>query len=350
MIAIERMRIAGFPLCGLIHVGANEGQERLDYARCAMNPCIYVEPIMTVFQRLLSNIDGMAGHTGINAVCSDKAGEIIFFNIASNDGLSSSMLPLGEHLRFHPTIVYTSSQKMITTTVDKILSERKMQPNLLIVDTQGADLKVLQGAKRSLKDVFDGVFVEVSIAPLYEGGCSFEEISSFLKLQGYEMAWMSLNESGHGDAFYARKEPTVFESYDGNKALHKAARQSSFSAFSRDNDADGAVNGIKNGTYSFHTDVEDCPWWTVDLESIIKINEIRIFNRVDVSHERSRTLMVWASDDGEIWRLIHNQEGKPFGGIKGRPLRVMGDGLETRFVKLQLAQKNALHLDQVEIY
>ena len=40
-------------------------------------------------------------------------------------------------------------------------------PNLLVIDTQGSELKVLTGAKETLLAV-DGVFVEISEQPLYK--------------------------------------------------------------------------------------------------------------------------------------------------------------------------------------
>jgi len=135
-----------------------------------------------------------------------------------------------------------------------------------------------------------------------------------------------------------------------NIALNMPATQSSFSIWSKANDAQGGNNGRITGGFGFHTDVEAEPWWQVDLAREQPIQEIRIFNRVDACHKRARSLRVLISSDGLSWQKIHDQAGQDFGGIDGRPLKVLVAGTAARFVRLQLAEVNCLHLDEVEIY
>lgn len=201
----ELMHVFGLPVRSILHVGANMGQERFHYAASGANPCIYVEPIDQVFAILSQNLQELPGHLAVQAVCSDKAGETIQFNIASNEGQSSSMFALGEHARLHPEIGYTASQEMVTTTVDRVIAGLQLAalPNVMVIDTQGADLKVLRGAVQTLAQV-DAIFVEISEDPLYEGGCTHEEITAFLRPLGFRMRWMELNQFRWGDAFYCR--------------------------------------------------------------------------------------------------------------------------------------------------
>ncbi len=110
------------------------------------------------------------------------------------------------------------------------------------------------------------------------------------------------------------------------------------------------VNGTRTGQFGFHTDLEDRPWWEVDLGRPLAIGEIRIFNRLDVGAERSRSLNVLLSSDGVSWRTVHDQEGRVFGGLDGRPLRIFPAAQEAQFVRVQLTERQYLHLDQVEVY
>jgi FkbM family methyltransferase len=347
------MKVARLPIDSIIHVGANDGQERYFYAETGASPCIYVEPIDAVFKLLSKHISGLPGHVAVQAVCSDVSGDTVSFNIASNGGLSSSMLDLGAHATLHPTITYTGVQEMQTTTVDELIAKLglKRPPNLMVVDTQGADLKVLKGSAELLKTV-DGVFVEVSEEPLYEGGCTHDEISAFLRAFGLRERWRHITATGYGDAFYCRppQPQEALPAYDGNKALGKRATQSSVSQWSKPDDAAGAVNGVRTGTYGFHTAEEDSPWWQVDLGKAQDLNEIRIYNRIDAGRGRSRTLRTLLSDDGKAWRVIADQDGYTFGGKDGHPLRVIATGEKARYVRLQLAERNVLHLDEVEVY
>ena len=201
----ELMHVFGLPARSILHIGANMGQERLHYAASGASPCIYVEPIDQIFAILVRNLQDMPGHIAVQAVCSDIPGETIQFNIASNDGQSSSMLGLGQHANLHPDIGYMARQEMVTTSVDQVIAGLQLDtpPNVMVVDTQGADLKVLRGAVATLSRV-DAIFVEISEDPLYEGGCTHEEISAFVRPLGFRMRWMELNQFRWGDAFYCR--------------------------------------------------------------------------------------------------------------------------------------------------
>jgi FkbM family methyltransferase len=342
---------------GIIHVGASVGQECSDYYASGAQPCVYIEPIAEIFDILERNVSNFPGHVAIKALCSDSEGEEVVFNVASNGGQSSSMLAFGEHAKIYPNIKYIDARRMRTRTLDSIVAERfaDVDFSLLVIDTQGADLKVLRGAV-SLLSRIDAVFVEVSEQALYEGGCTHEEVTAFLGDNGFQMKWMSIGPDGWGDAFYLTRRPLVkaqgpdLPAPSRNLALGRPASQSSRSEYSRPDDPQGAVNGVRNGQFGFHTAFEESPWWQVDLGEVMPIGEIRIYNRVDQEAARARTLIVLVSDDNVAWRCIHRQEGRPFGGVKRGPLRVLPERTAARFVRLQLQERQYLHLDEVEVY
>lgn len=136
-----------------------------------------------------------------------------------------------------------------------------------------------------------------------------------------------------------------------NLALNRPSLQSSRSEWSSPTDPQGAVNGVKNGGFGFHTSLETNPWWQVDLGGVNALQEVRVFNRLDCCTERARTLRVLLSTDGQNWQTAYTHDGSPFGGANdGRPLKVHLQGQTARFVRLQLAERNYFHLDEVEIY
>ena len=353
MRALKLMETAGHSIDGIIHVGANDGVERLDYLESGARPCIYVEPIDEVFDRLKLNLRGFPGHIAVKAICSNVSGITVELNIASNSGQSSSIFGLGTHGSLFPSIHYTGIQRISTTTVDDLLAALKLEvvPNLMVIDTQGAELKVLQGASKTLEQV-DGIFVEVSEKPLYEGSCILGDITGYLERFDLKMRWMELNADGFGDAFYCKpKQPAVaLPSYSANLAIGKTASQSSRSIWSKADDPQGAIDGRKDGSFGFHTDEEKGAWWQVDLGETSALREVRIFNRIDAARARSRTLQVLLSNDAAQWTVVHDQAGRTFGGIDGRPLRVLLNGAVARFIRLQLAERAFLHLDEVEVY
>ncbi|MEG4492376.1 tetratricopeptide repeat protein [Microcoleus sp. D3_18_C4] len=138
--------------------------------------------------------------------------------------------------------------------------------------------------------------------------------------------------------------------YFMNIALKKPATQSSVYGGARENDAPGGVNGVKNGKFGFHTDIEEQPWWQVDLQDYFHIKDVKIYNRLDDCYDRANTLTVLISVDAVDWEQVYiYNESKPFGGINGSPLIVEINRI-ARYVKLQLLERNYLHLDEVEVY
>ena len=116
-------------------------------------------------------------------------------------------------------------------------------------------------------------------------------------------------------------------------------------------DALGAVDGVKDGKWGFHTNSENEPWWQVDLGEAISLGRVVVFNRCDGGCAgRNVGLLLFISDDGKTWTEFFRHNGAPFGGVPdNNPLVVPMNGTKTRFVRLQLPHEGYLHLDEVEV-
>lgn len=138
----------------------------------------------------------------------------------------------------------------------------------------------------------------------------------------------------------------------------KRAMQSSVSQWSLypqpEADAAGAVNGVVDGQGKFHTDIEDSPWWRVDLGQPFGISEVRLFNRMDqpAVAERSASLAIEIGlDVNSLVEVFRREDTVPFGGVDGKPMRFVPNiPIPGRFVRIRLLTRNFLHLDQVEVY
>jgi cytochrome c553 len=117
-------------------------------------------------------------------------------------------------------------------------------------------------------------------------------------------------------------------------------------------DAAGAVDGVKDGTYGFHVGDQQDPWWQVDLGQSLALDRVVVFNRGDGNVEkRAAQLKVLLSDDGKSWKAVYQHDGSVFGGqTDGKPLVVPLRGAKARFVRLQLPGRQYFHLDEVEVY
>jgi hypothetical protein len=135
-----------------------------------------------------------------------------------------------------------------------------------------------------------------------------------------------------------------------NVALGKPASQSSASKWSAVDEAARAVSGTIPKDLAFHTDIEDRPWWQVDLLESIPIEKIVVHNRLDALQERARTLVVEVSDDAMGWVVVHSGFAMFSGGHVGAPLELrLGGEVSGRYVRLSLAERQWLHLSQVEV-
>jgi hypothetical protein len=116
-------------------------------------------------------------------------------------------------------------------------------------------------------------------------------------------------------------------------------------------DAIGAVDGVKDGKWGFHTELENDPWWQVDLGALTAIDRVLLFNRCDHTAGRIARLMLLLSDDGREFRPIYQHSGAVFyGQPDGKPLAISLGGKTARFVRIQLPGQNCLHLDEVEVH
>jgi FkbM family methyltransferase len=197
---------------GVIHVGANTGQERDGYKDGGLK-VIWIEPIPEIFNELSRNIQGYPNQKAIQGLVSDKDDVEYSFHIANNKGQSSSIFELKHHKDVWPSVGYEQTIKIKSKTLTSILKnlniEELSQYNALVLDTQGSELLVLKGATAIL-DNFKFIRVEVADFEAYEGCCQLSDIQAFLKPLGYyEYArfktkrWKQRNK-GYYDIVYKR--------------------------------------------------------------------------------------------------------------------------------------------------
>ena len=136
---------------GIVHVGANAGQERDLYASYGLD-VLWIEPIPSVFDELRKNISALPKQRAINCLVTDKDDAEYVLNVASNGGASSSILEFGRHTEIWPEITYQSKMTLKSVTLDTLLGcEDRYQA--LILDTQGSEHLVLKGAPRLLSTI-----------------------------------------------------------------------------------------------------------------------------------------------------------------------------------------------------
>ena len=171
---------------GVIHVGANSGPERDEYAALGLE-VVWVEPIPEVFERLVENIRPFERQRAVMALVTDVDGREYDFHVSSNEGASSSILPLARHRDLWPHVDYAATVRLTGVTLPTLLAREGIDPGryqALVLDTQGSELLVLRGAAPLLRG-FEYVKAEVADFEAYAGCCLLDEMTAFMREQGF---------------------------------------------------------------------------------------------------------------------------------------------------------------------
>lgn len=173
---------------GIIHVGANTGQEREHYASLGLN-VLWVEPIPTVFDELQSNIAEFPTQRAYCRLLADRHGIEYDFHISNNQGASSSILDFAKHVEIWPDVHYTHDIRLTATTLSALIDTERIELSnygALVLDTQGSELLVLKGAAPIL-DQFRFIKSEVADFESYAGCCQLKELTDFLRRHSFMM-------------------------------------------------------------------------------------------------------------------------------------------------------------------
>jgi FkbM family methyltransferase len=208
---VQLLRNLGRMPRGVIHVGANIGQEFSAYKAAGVAWGIYIEALPSAYERLRQRLINAPNHLPINALCAHSDGEEIAFHVASNDGGSSSMLEFGWHAEQHPDVRFIRNEPMTSRRLDSVIDEvcathpqlDPSQLDCLVLDVQGAEMRVLQGANRCLARA-SFVYTEVNEGGLYKNDCSFDDMMAFMRLNRFRLKNLVMNRHNWGDALFVR--------------------------------------------------------------------------------------------------------------------------------------------------
>lgn len=196
-----------YPRCipkrGVCHVGSHKGQERHIYNSVGVTDdnILWID----ANDEYAEWFDEKTQHFIASAI-SDKDNESVTFHV-TNNGESSSILPMKLHLIEHPH-VHEVSQKRVTTVTLDTLFKRHAIPfdkfDFMNLDIQGVELRALKGAINILAHL-ESIYVEVNEKELYEGCGLVSEIDEFLSGHGFKRVATTMTRYGWGDALYLRE-------------------------------------------------------------------------------------------------------------------------------------------------
>ncbi|MEZ6131739.1 MAG: FkbM family methyltransferase [Planctomycetaceae bacterium] len=193
----------------VVHVGAHFGEEAARYERMLAKRVVWVEASPDVYKVLTKNIEQTRSrkpgvlhrlfpvprteHICINALVGEDDGNVREFHIFDNDGASNSMFRLNRDDHTFDAVQETGEVLSLPVrTLDSALRDIGVEPSevdVLVLDTQGAELMCLKGATELLSSA-DFIETEVSTEPVYEGGVLLNEMEPWLNARGFHRKTM----------------------------------------------------------------------------------------------------------------------------------------------------------------
>jgi FkbM family methyltransferase len=170
----------------VLDVGSNTGQfARSIRAAGYRNKIVCFEPLPDAHEKLRNRLAGdeeVIIHPRV--ALGDKQGSIRI-NVSGNSVSSSILNLLPSHANAAPESNYIDTVETEIECLDTVFSDyvKPRDRAFLKIDTQGYEWNVLDGAKISL-DSIEGLLLEMSLIPLYEGQRLWKDILHRLEEEG----------------------------------------------------------------------------------------------------------------------------------------------------------------------
>jgi FkbM family methyltransferase len=180
----------GAPLRTVVHVGAHAGEEVEAYRRHGAERIVLIEAAPANHARLAERYADAGDVHVVHAAVTDRNGteRLLLHTNRRGETESASLLPMKRLGEIVPTLQTEDAVEVPATTLDALLEREAIDAGavgLLVLDVQGAELRVLHGAEQALASV-GAVLTEVALIELYEGAGREEDIEPLLLEAGFE--------------------------------------------------------------------------------------------------------------------------------------------------------------------
>lgn len=149
------------------------------------------DPRIRVFEMAVSDSDGTAT-----------------LNVTSNNGESSSLLSLGLHRELFPEVTVQAALEVRTCRLESLLAAEGLPlPDVMIIDVQGAEYRVLKSFGPALLEHLRVLYTEVSTQPVYESAGLLSEVEALLAPRFVNLGFAPIRPDVpmHGNAVFVAR-------------------------------------------------------------------------------------------------------------------------------------------------
>ncbi|MDH5647592.1 MAG: FkbM family methyltransferase, partial [Candidatus Heimdallarchaeota archaeon] len=180
-------------------VGAYHGDWALNFKNKFANAKIFCfEPLKSNFEVLVKKTSKTNNIITINKAISNETGQSTF-HITKNKYSSSLLEPKDEF--FNGNIETRLTTVDTINLLDIIINEKLDRINLLKMDIQGMEFKVLQNLDEKIT-MIDLIYIEVNFQPQYQNSETFFEINSYLESKNFQFLNLTHVRKDRGKAIF----------------------------------------------------------------------------------------------------------------------------------------------------
>jgi len=187
----DQQKLVGTDSPVILDVGANIGQSVRNYLNIFNSPIVKCfEPFPTAYNTLCNLTNELNNVEVFPTAISDVHGKSEFY--INEFAPTNSLLPFSEKSKNFVLDKYANNLDKIlieTVTLDQFAREEKLNHvDILKIDVQGSELKVLKGAQELLSaQTINLVYSEVLFVELYESQCFFGDLQAYLQSLDYTL-------------------------------------------------------------------------------------------------------------------------------------------------------------------
>ena len=209
-----RVLLSGIKINSICDIGAHHGDISLKLAGLfplskiyAFEPYLQSHEILRKKNRINSNI------VPIHCALSSSNGEMNLYINAQDS--TNSLSPTGEMgKKYQSWQTETLSSEIVRVLTLNSWGKQNFikEIELLKVDVQGHELKVLQGAEDYLKSTLRLIYTEIEFVKIYKENCLYFELEEYLRRYNFELFQLYNLTSGDdgqlvtGDAIFIRRD------------------------------------------------------------------------------------------------------------------------------------------------
>jgi len=189
----------------VLHVGAHLAEEFDLYRQEGFGRTLWVEAQHELIPKIRETIAGSDDVVYQAAVWSET-GKTMTLQI-TNNGQSTSLYQLAEHLTAYPTILPVEDRAVPTTRLDDLIPAEESF-DFVNLDIQGAELEALRSMGTRITSI-KWIYSEVNQRMLYKNIPLVGELDDFLAAYNFRRVATVWTGFGWGDALYSRDHQSI---------------------------------------------------------------------------------------------------------------------------------------------